>query len=116
MLTRPRLEVTALVAIAAASFAVAPAPAQTPTHPAAGEPKVPKPLAEEDKGPLAQLEWRNVGPVNMSGRVADVEGVPGNPRVVYVGSASGGVWKTEDAGLTFKPIFDEQPVASIGGG
>jgi len=72
------------------------------------------PAPEEDKGPLAELEWRNLGPVNMSGRVADVEGIPGNPRVVYVGSASGGVWKTEDAGLTFKPLFEDQPVASIG--
>jgi photosystem II stability/assembly factor-like uncharacterized protein len=70
--------------------------------------------AADDKGPLGNLEFRAIGPVNMSGRVADVEGIPGNPRVVYVGSASGGVWKTEDAGLTFKPIFDEQPVASIG--
>jgi len=67
-----------------------------------------------DKGPLGQLEWRNIGPVNMSGRVADVEGVPGDPRIVYVGAASGGVWKTEDAGLTFKPVFDEQDIASIG--
>jgi photosystem II stability/assembly factor-like uncharacterized protein len=72
------------------------------------------PAPEKDKGPLGSLEWRNVGPVNMSGRVADVEGVPGDPRVVWVGAASGGVWKTEDAGLTFKPVFDEQDVASIG--
>ena len=70
--------------------------------------------AKEDKGPLGQLEWRNIGPVNMSGRVADVEGVPGNPSIVYVGAASGGVWKTEDAGLTFKPVFDDQEIASIG--
>ncbi len=60
------------------------------------------------------LEWRNIGPVNMSGRVADVEGVAGDPRIVYVGTASGGVWKTEDGGLSFRPIFDEQPIASIG--
>ncbi|MEJ2188829.1 MAG: glycosyl hydrolase, partial [Acidobacteriota bacterium] len=64
--------------------------------------------------PFANLEWRNIGPVNMSGRVADVEGVAGNPRVVWVGSASGGVWKTTDGGLTFEPVFDEQPIASIG--
>lgn len=60
------------------------------------------------------LEWRNIGPVNMSGRVADVEGVPGNPNIVFVGSASGGVWKTVNGGITWKPIFDSQPIASIG--
>lgn len=63
---------------------------------------------------FANLEWRNVGPVNMSGRVADVEGVSGDPRILWVGSASGGVWKTTNGGLTFKPVFDEQPIASIG--
>jgi photosystem II stability/assembly factor-like uncharacterized protein len=69
---------------------------------------------EKEETPFDHLEWRNIGPVNMSGRVADVEGIPGNPNVLYVGSASGGVWKTVDGGLTFKPIFDEQPIASIG--
>ncbi len=63
---------------------------------------------------FANLEFRPIGPVNMSGRVADVEGIPGNPNVVYVGAASGGVWKTTDGGLTFEPIFDDQPIASIG--
>ena len=63
---------------------------------------------------FANLEWRNVGPVNMSGRVADVEGVSGDPRILWVGSASGGVWKTTNGGLTFKPVFDEQPISSIG--
>ncbi len=60
------------------------------------------------------LKWRNIGPANMMGRVADVEGVPGNPNILYVGSASGGVWKTENGGTTWIPIFDDQPVASIG--
>jgi photosystem II stability/assembly factor-like uncharacterized protein len=69
---------------------------------------------EKEETPFDHLEWRNIGPVNMSGRVADVEGIPGNPNVLYVGSASGGVWKTVDGGLTFKPIFDDQPIASIG--
>jgi len=64
--------------------------------------------------PLAGLEWRNVGPVNMSGRVADVEGVPGDAKVLYVGAASGGIWKSTDGGTTFEPIFDDQPTASIG--
>ncbi|MEP7347725.1 MAG: glycosyl hydrolase, partial [Gemmatimonadaceae bacterium] len=60
------------------------------------------------------LEWRNVGPANTSGRAADVEGVPGNPNIVYLGSASGGVWKTTNGGVTWKPIFDKQQVLSIG--
>ncbi len=71
-------------------------------------------LEKEDDSPFANLEFRPIGPVNMSGRVADVEGIPGDPNVVYVGAASGGVWKTTDGGLTFEPIFDEQPIASIG--
>lgn len=71
-------------------------------------------LTATEADPFASLQWRNIGPVNMGGRVADVEGVPGDPRIVYVGSASGGIWKSTDAGMTFAPIFDDQPVASIG--
>lgn len=71
-------------------------------------------VADEEATPYDHLEWRNVGPVNMSGRVADVEGIPGDPNILYVGAASGGVWKTIDGGLSFEPIFDDQPIASIG--
>ncbi len=60
------------------------------------------------------MSWRNIGPANMMGRVADVEGVPGNPNIVYVGAASGGIWKTVNGGVSWTPIFDDQPVASIG--
>jgi len=71
--------------------------------------------AQDDAAdPFANLEWRAMGPVNMSGRVADVEGVPGDPNVVYVGTASGGIWKTTNGGMNFKPLFDQQEVASIG--
>ncbi len=69
---------------------------------------------DDDNDPFANLEWRAMGPVNMSGRVADVEGVAGDPNVVYVGTASGGIWKTTNGGMTFEPIFDDQQVASIG--
>jgi photosystem II stability/assembly factor-like uncharacterized protein len=60
------------------------------------------------------LAWRNIGPANMMGRVTDVEGVPGNANIVYVGTASGGIWKTVNGGVTWIPVFDDQPVASIG--
>ena len=63
---------------------------------------------------FANLSYRNIGPANMSGRIADVEGVPGDPAIIYVGSASGGVWKSTNAGTTFTPLFDKQPVQSIG--
>jgi len=61
-----------------------------------------------------RLEWRNIGPAYMSGRVADVEGVPGNPNLVYVASASGGLWKTTNGGTTWRPIFERQGTISIG--
>jgi photosystem II stability/assembly factor-like uncharacterized protein len=61
-----------------------------------------------------RLEWRSIGPANMGGRTADVEGVPGNPNIVYVGTASGGVWKTTNGGMTWKPIFERQGTLSVG--
>jgi photosystem II stability/assembly factor-like uncharacterized protein len=60
------------------------------------------------------LEWRSIGPANMGGRTADVEGVPGNPNLVYVGTASGGVWKTTNGGVTWTPIFERQGTLSVG--
>lgn len=60
------------------------------------------------------LEWRNIGPAIMGGRLTDIEGIPGNPGILYVASASGGIWKTVDGGITWKPIFDKMPVQSIG--
>src|SRR5579864_8366643 len=59
------------------------------------------------------LHWRLVGPFR-GGRVLAVSGVPGNPAVFYFGAVGGGVWKTIDAGRSWAPIFDSQPVASIG--
>jgi len=59
------------------------------------------------------LQWRLIGPFR-GGRVASVAGVPGNGTTFYFGSVGGGVWQTTDAGVVWKPIFDGQPIASIG--
>jgi photosystem II stability/assembly factor-like uncharacterized protein len=59
------------------------------------------------------LRWRMMGPFR-GGRVNGVTGVPGQPNVFYMGSVGGGVWKTTNAGRTWLPIFDSQPIASIG--
>jgi photosystem II stability/assembly factor-like uncharacterized protein len=61
-----------------------------------------------------QLEWRSIGPSIFAGRVTDVEGVPGNPKIVYVASASGGLWKTVNGGITWQPIFERQGTISLG--
>jgi photosystem II stability/assembly factor-like uncharacterized protein len=59
------------------------------------------------------LRWRSIGPFR-GGRVNGVSGVPGQPNTFYFGSVGGGVWKTTNAGRTWNPIFDSQPIASIG--
>ena len=59
------------------------------------------------------LRWRNIGPFR-GGRVDAVAGVAGDPTTFYFGSVGGGVWKTTNAGTTWSPIFDGQPIASIG--
>jgi hypothetical protein len=60
------------------------------------------------------LKARSIGPAVMGGRVSDIALDPHNPFIFYVGLAHGGVFKTEDNGVTFDPIFDKQPVLSIG--
>jgi len=63
---------------------------------------------------LKNLRWRAIGPAIMGGRIDDIAVVEGNPSTFYVGVATGGVWKTTNAGTTFDPIFDEQSNHSIG--
>ncbi len=60
-----------------------------------------------------ELRWRLIGP-SRGGRALAVAGVRGQPEVFYFGSVGGGIWKTNDAGRTWNPIFDSQPIASIG--
>ncbi len=67
-----------------------------------------------DKLSLSGLKFRCVGPAIASGRIADVAVNPNNPFEYYVAVASGGVWKTVNAGTTFQPIFDSQGSYSIG--
>src|SRR5438552_1977175 len=94
---------------------VAQAPRVTPTAPQS-------PLAvsrsasdSNTTGDVAKrLRWRSVGPANNAGRISVVVGVPGNRDVYYVAGANGGIIKTTNGGVTFKPIFDKQSVGSIG--
>jgi len=68
-----------------------------------------------DSDTLSGLPIRAIGPAAMGGRVADIAAVhEGGRLTIYIGSASGGVWKSRDGGTTFKPIFDKQPSLSIG--
>lgn len=79
-----------------------PLSAQTPAASAV------RPAADQWRG----LHWRNIGPEG--NRFATAAGVVGDPLTYFVGSASGGVWKTTDGGVNWKPTFDAHPVQSIG--
>jgi len=76
--------------------------------------------ANKDKDALmndklfSNMKLRSIGPAYMSGRIADIAVDYKDPSTWYVAVGSGGVWKTENAGITWKPIFDSQPVYSIG--
>jgi photosystem II stability/assembly factor-like uncharacterized protein len=59
------------------------------------------------KNLFGDLNARHIGPALMSGRINDLEVHPTNPRIIYAGTAGGGVWKSNDAGTTFNPIFDD---------
>jgi hypothetical protein len=72
-------------------------------------------MAQSISGELTQdLRWRSIGPANMMGRIAAVEALNTDYRHVLVASASGGVFKSENAGITWTPIFDNYGAGSIG--
>ena len=89
-----------LMALAFCATVAAPADAQPSAAPA-----VPS-------SAFSALHWRTIGPEG--NRFTSAAGIPGDPLTYYVGAASGGVWKTLDGGVNWKPIFDGQPVSSIG--
>ncbi len=63
---------------------------------------------------LDNLEWRNIGPAIMGGRINDFAVVESNPKVAFVATASAGIWKTTNNGITWESLFDDQPVSSVG--
>src|SRR5271170_3122066 len=67
-------------------------------------------LSEKLKG----LDLREIGPAVMGGRIDDFAVVESNPKIVFVGVASGGVWKTTNNGTTWTPVFDKEGVSTIG--
>ncbi|HUJ31606.1 MAG TPA: hypothetical protein VLY23_10025 [Candidatus Acidoferrum sp.] len=103
---RTRTLPLAAVLLAALWMTLAPSHAQqSPTSSTAAGPI--------DPSLYSAMRWRLIGPYR-AGRVSAVAGVPGNPAVYYMGTPGGGVWKTTDGGRVWKPIFDEEHVASIG--
>ncbi len=67
-----------------------------------------------DMDKFEAMKARSVGPAGMSGRVTSIAVVHDDPRMIYLGTASGGLWKSESGGTDWQPIFDDQKVASIG--
>ena len=60
------------------------------------------------------MKFRNIGPAGMSGRVTAIDVNQKDPRIMFVGTASGGLWRSTDRGTSWKPVFDKQRVMSIG--
>ncbi len=63
---------------------------------------------------LKETPLRNIGPGGMSGRITSIDVVISNPNIMYVGTASGGLWKSSSGGVTWSPIFNDQVTASVG--
>jgi photosystem II stability/assembly factor-like uncharacterized protein len=69
---------------------------------------------ELDFSKLENLQIRAIGPANMSGRITAIDAFVSNPKIIFIGAASGGVWKSENGGSAWYPVFDEQPTQNIG--
>jgi len=71
-------------------------------------------FAQPSEELFKDLEWRNIGPANMGGRVTDIVGIPGDPTTYYVAGADGGIFKTINGGVTFDALFTDQRAYSVG--
>ena len=87
-----------LLAVAAGALLAAPVDAQQPVEPAL----------------FSGVDWRTIGPAVVGGRISDIAVVESDPRVLYIGTATGGVWKTTSHGAEWRSIFDDQATSSIG--
>ena len=67
-----------------------------------------------DMDKMGDLKPRSIGPAGMSGRVTAIDAVHASPEIIYVGTASGGVWKSESGGVSWAPVFDDEKTMSIG--
>lgn len=73
------------------------------------------PMINQSNDPLLKVfRFRNIGPASMGGRIDDIAVSESNPNIIYIGYAVGGVWKSENNGTTFHPVFDTYEVGSIG--
>src|SRR5882672_4642031 len=70
-------------------------------------------LPAQERDLFREFRWRMIGPYR-GGRTVGVAGIPGQPNVFYIGVNNGGVWRTDDYGQTWTPLFDDQPTGSIG--
>ena len=64
--------------------------------------------------PFASLPFRSIGPAVMGGRIHEIAALPSNPAVLYVATASGGLWHSANMGTTWSSLFDDQPVSTFG--
>ncbi len=117
MLRRVVSVLPALILFFAFSVSIAFASRPDPRGPATAEDRqaawsLHKKMAESS--PFQGLPWRCVGPLQMGGRIVDIEVVPDHPYTFYVAFASGGLWRTVNNGVTFEPLFDHQPTTIMG--
>ena len=75
---------------------------------------LPPTINQSDDPILKPFVWRPIGPANMGGRIDDIAVVETNSSIIYIGLATGGIWKSTNNGTTWVPIFDKYPVSSIG--